>query len=115
MLLQQLELKGQLQLLSAAITTLAVAIPSLHALSPETGGNNSAAISIPLVALATQAGTVELVDTAANAITASYTVHNAAIVRGVRWLGNTRLVSFSYAEKPERAPMRALRTSPSGR
>jgi len=36
------------------------------------------------VALATQAGTVELVDTAANAITASYTVHNAAIVRGVR-------------------------------
>jgi hypothetical protein len=34
MLLQQLELKGQLQLLSAAITTLAVAIPSLHALSP---------------------------------------------------------------------------------
>lgn len=59
---------------------------------------NAGAVSVPLVALACQGGTVELVDTAANAITSSFSVHNNQTVRGVRWLGNTRLVSFSYTE-----------------
>ncbi|KAK9161002.1 hypothetical protein Syun_007343 [Stephania yunnanensis] len=74
---------------------------------------------------------------------ASFCVHNG-IVRGLRWLGNSRLVSFSYTlanekvggynnklvvtrvrsglnrifrvmQKPERAPIRALRASSSGR
>lgn len=62
------------------------------------GGNTAGAVSAPLVALATQGGTVDLVDPAANAITASFSVHNNSIVRGVRWLGNSRIVSFSYTE-----------------
>lgn len=61
-------------------------------------GSNAGAVSVPLVALACQGGTVELVDAAANAISASFSVHNNQVVRGVRWLGNTRLVSFSYTE-----------------
>ncbi|CAM6125774.1 unnamed protein product [Calypogeia fissa] len=138
----KLELVMQLQLLPSAITTLAVPVPSQLAIL--SGGGGGGAVAIPLVALATQGGTVELVDAAANAITSSFAVHTGNIVRGVRWLGNTRVVSFSYTEvkgkgggfvnklvvtcvrsgqskpfrvlqKPERAPMRALRTSPSGR
>jgi hypothetical protein len=61
-------------------------------------GSNAAAVSVPLVALACQGGNLEIVDTAANTITASFAVHNNQTVRGVRWLGNTRLVSFSYVE-----------------
>lgn len=137
----KLMLTGQLNLLSSLITTLAVPVPSLLATSP--GGGNGPALSVPLVALATQGGTIELVDAAANTITASFLAHTSS-VRGVRWLGNSRLVSFSYSEvkgkgggfvnnlavtcvrsgqsksfrvlqKPERTPMRALRASPSGR
>lgn len=59
---------------------------------------NAGAVSVPLVALACQGGNLELVDTAANTITASFAVHNNQTVRGVRWLGNKRLVSFSYVE-----------------
>ena len=54
-------------------------------------GSNAGAVSV-------QGGNLELVDTAANTITASFAVHNNQTVRGVRWLGNKRLVSFSYVE-----------------
>lgn len=63
-----------------------------------TEGCNAGAVSVPLVALACQGGNLEIVDTAANTVTASFAVHNNQTVRGVRWLGNTRLVSFSYVE-----------------
>ncbi|KAJ7557212.1 hypothetical protein O6H91_05G117000 [Diphasiastrum complanatum] len=138
----QLELTGQLQMLSSIVTTLAVPNPSLQAITP--GGGNGGAAPVPLIALATQGGIIELMDPAANAVTSNFSLHNNNVVRGVRWLGNSRLVSFSYTEvkgkgggfinrlvltcvrsgqsklirmlqKPERAPMRALRTSPSGR
>ncbi|KAH7442491.1 hypothetical protein KP509_03G091500 [Ceratopteris richardii] len=137
----KLVLTGQLSLLPSAITTLAVPVPSMLATAP--GGGNGPAVSVPLVALATQGGTIELVDAISNSITSSFQVHNSS-VRGLRWLGNSRIVSFSYTEikgkgggfvnflavtcarsgqskpfrtlqKPERAPIRALRTSPSGR
>ncbi|XP_024388450.1 uncharacterized protein [Physcomitrium patens] len=140
----KLDLTGQLQLLSSVVTTLAVPMPSILAMGLGGEGSNAGAVSVPLVALACQGGSLELVDTAANTITASFAVHSNQTVRGVRWLGNTRLVSFSYTEvkgkgggfvnrlvltcvrsghskvfrviqKPERSPMRALRTSPSGR
>ncbi|CAK7345444.1 unnamed protein product [Dovyalis caffra] len=104
---------------------------------------NYPAVAVPLVALGTQSGTVDVVDVSANAVAASLSVHNST-VRGLRWLGNSRLVSFSYSQvnektggyinrlvvtclrsglnrpfrvlqKPERAPIRALRTSSSGR
>lgn len=52
---------------------------------------------MPLVALGTQAGTIDVVDVAANAVAASFAVHNG-MVRGLRWLGNSRLVSFSYSQ-----------------
>lgn len=137
----KLKLLGQLHLLSSTITTLAVPAPSLTATL--TGGGNGPAVAVPLVALATQGGCIEVVDVAANAVAMSFAVHNSA-VRGLRWLGNSRLVSFSYTQvnekgggyinrlaitcvrsgitrffrvlqKPEKAPMRALRASPSGR
>lgn len=137
----KLMLTGQLNLIPSPVTTLAVPVPSLLATAP--GGGNGQAVSVPLVALATQSGTIELVDAMSNAITSSFLVHTSS-VRGLRWLGNSRLVSFSYTEikgkgggfinnlavtcvrsgqskpfrtlqKPERAPVRALRTSPSGR
>ncbi|MCO5563311.1 hypothetical protein L7F22_016951 [Adiantum nelumboides] len=137
----KLMLTGQLSLLPSLITTLAVPVPSMLAITP--GGGNGPAVSVPLVALATQGGTIELVDAMSNSITSSFLVHSSS-VRGLRWLGNSRLVSFSYTEikgkgggfvnalavtcvrsgqskpfrtlqKPERAPVRALRTSPSGR
>ncbi|ESR64120.1 transducin family protein / WD-40 repeat family protein [Citrus sinensis] len=107
------------------------------------GGGNYPAVAVPLVALGTQSGAVDVVDVSANAVTASFSVHNGT-VRGLRWLGNSRLVSFSYSQvneksggyinrlvvtclrsginrafrvlqKPERAPIRALRASSSGR
>nr|BAD10373.1 putative WD repeat domain 11 [Oryza sativa Japonica Group]BAD10517.1 putative WD repeat domain 11 [Oryza sativa Japonica Group] len=132
---------GQLHLLSSTVTTLAVPSPSLLA-TVARGGNNPAP-AVPLVAVGTQNGTIEIVDVLANAISVSFAVHSST-VRGLRWLGNSRLVSFSYSQandktggynnkliitclrsglnrsfrvlqKPERAPIRALRASSSGR
>ncbi|KAE9602295.1 putative transcription factor WD40-like family [Lupinus albus] len=140
-MLIKISLVGQLQLLSSTVTMLAVPAPSLTATLAR-GGNYPAA-AVPLVALGTQSGTIEVVDVSANAVTSSLSVHNGT-VRGLRWLGNSRLVSFSYTQaneksggyinklvvtclrsglnkifrvlqKPERAPIRALRTSSSGR
>jgi hypothetical protein len=59
------------------------------------GGGNYPAVAVPLVALGTQSGTIDVVDVSANAVAASFSVHNST-VRGLRWLGNSRLVSFSY-------------------
>ncbi|KAK4764333.1 hypothetical protein SAY87_013771 [Trapa incisa] len=137
----KISLVGQLQLLSSTVTMLAVPSPSLTATLAR-GGNNPA-VAVPLVALGTQSGTIDVVDVSANAVASSFSVHNG-VVRGLRWLGNSRLVSFSYTQvsektggyinklvvtclrsginrtfrvlqKPERAPIRALRTSSSGR
>uniref|UniRef100_A0A0D9VBZ7 Uncharacterized protein n=1 Tax=Leersia perrieri TaxID=77586 RepID=A0A0D9VBZ7_9ORYZ len=137
----KINLMGQLHLLSSTVTTLAVPSPSLLA-TVARGGNNPAP-AVPLVALGTQNGTVEVVDVLANAVSVSFAVHGST-VRGLRWLGNSRLVSFSYTQvndktggynnkliitclrsglnrsfrvlqKPERAPIRALRASSSGR
>uniref|UniRef100_A0A0E0JVA1 Uncharacterized protein n=1 Tax=Oryza punctata TaxID=4537 RepID=A0A0E0JVA1_ORYPU len=137
----RINLMGQLHLLSSTVTTLAVPSPSLLA-TVARGGNNPAP-AVPLVAVGTQNGTIEIVDVLANAISVSFAVHSST-VRGLRWLGNSRLVSFSYSQandktggynnkliitclrsglnrsfrvlqKPERAPIRALRASSSGR
>ncbi|KAK8604748.1 hypothetical protein V6N13_082223 [Hibiscus sabdariffa] len=137
----KISLVGQLQVLSSTVTMLAVPSPSLTA-TLSRGGDNPA-VTVPLVALGSQAGTIDVIDVSANAVAASFSVHNST-VRGLRWLGNTRLVSFSYTQvnektegyinrlvvtclrsglnrtfrilqKPERAPIRALRTSSSGR
>uniref|UniRef100_A0A5B7AX15 Putative WD repeat-containing protein 11-like isoform X2 n=1 Tax=Davidia involucrata TaxID=16924 RepID=A0A5B7AX15_DAVIN len=134
-------LVGQLHLLSSTVTMLAVPSPSLTATLAR--GGNYPAVAVPLVALGTQSGTIDVIDVSANAVAASFSVHNST-VRGLRWLGNSRLVSFSYTQgngksggyinrlivtclrsglnrpfrvlqKPERAPIRALRTSSSGR
>lgn len=61
------------------------------------GGGNHPAAAVPLVALGTQSGTIDVVDVSANAVSSSLSVHNG-IVRGLRWLGNSRLVSFSYTQ-----------------
>lgn len=61
------------------------------------GGGNNPAVAVPLVALGTQSGTVDVIDVSANAVAASFSVHNST-VRGLRWLGNSRLVSFSYTQ-----------------
>lgn len=61
------------------------------------GGGNYPAAAVPLVALGTQSGTIDVVDVSANAVASSLSVHNG-IVRGLRWLGNSRLVSFSYTQ-----------------
>ncbi|OMO81166.1 hypothetical protein CCACVL1_12565 [Corchorus capsularis] len=137
----KISLVGQLQLLSSTVSMLAVPSPSLTATLAR-GGNNPA-IAVPLVALGTQSGTIDVIDVSANAVAASFSVHSST-VRGLRWLGNSRLVSFSYTQvsektggyinrlvvtclrsglnrtfralqKPERAPIRALRASSSGR
>ncbi|ONK76641.1 uncharacterized protein A4U43_C03F30450 [Asparagus officinalis] len=136
-----ISLIGQLQLLSSTVTTLAVPSPSLTATLAR-GGNNPAP-TVPLVALGTQGGTIDIIDVSANAVAASFSVHSGTI-RGLKWLGNSRLVSFSHSQgndksggytnrlvvtclrsglnrpfrvhqKPERAPIRALRASSSGR
>jgi hypothetical protein len=65
-----------------------------HPFLSEGGGNNPAP-AVPLVALGTQNGTIEVVDVVANAVSVSFAVHNST-VRGLRWLGNSRFVSFSY-------------------
>ncbi|KAI4344151.1 hypothetical protein L6164_011415 [Bauhinia variegata] len=140
-ILIKINLVGQLQLLSSTVTMLAVPTPSLTATLAR--GGNYPAVAVPLVALGTQSGTIEVIDASANAVTSSLAVHNG-IIRGLRWLGNSRLVSFSYTQvneksggyinrlvvtcirsglnkmfrvlqKPERAPIRALRASSSGR
>lgn len=137
----KISLVGQLQLLSSTVTTLAVPSPSLMATLAR--GGNIPAQAVPLVALGTQSGTVDVIDVSANAVAASFSIHNS-IIRGLRWLGNSRLISFSYSQvndkrggytnrlvitclrsglnhtfrvlqKPERAPIRALRASSSGR
>ncbi|GMI95155.1 hypothetical protein like AT3G33530 [Hibiscus trionum] len=137
----KISLVGQFQVLSSTVTVLAVPSPSLTA-TLSRGGDNPAA-TVPLVALGSQTGTIDVIDVSANAVAASFSVHNST-VRGLRWLGNSRLVSFSYTQvnektegyinrlvvtclrsglnrtfrvlqKPERAPIRALRTSSSGR
>ncbi|ERN03720.1 WD repeat-containing protein 11 [Amborella trichopoda] len=137
----KIALVGQLHLLSSTLTMLAVPSPSLTATLAR-GGNNPAA-AVPLVALGTQHGNIDVVDVAANAVAASFSVH-VGVIRGLKWLGNSRLVSFSYSQandkgggytnrlvitclrtglnrtfrvlqKPERAPIRALRASSSGR
>ncbi|KAK6945118.1 hypothetical protein RJ641_026220 [Dillenia turbinata] len=137
----KMDLVGQMHLLSSTVTTLAVPCPSLTATLAR-GGNNPA-VAVPLVALGTQSGTIDVVDVSANAVAASFSIHSS-MVRGLRWLGNSRLVSFSYTQvnektggyinklvvtcvrsglnrafrvlqKPERAPIRALRASSSGR
>ncbi|PON63191.1 Guanine nucleotide-binding protein, beta subunit [Parasponia andersonii] len=137
----KISLVGQLQLLSSQVTMLAVPSPSLMATLAR--GGNYPAIAVPLVALGTQIGTIDVVDVSANAVAASFSVHGG-MVRGLRWLGNSRVVSFSYSQvneksggfvnklavtclrsglnrpfrvlqKPERAPIRALRASSSGR
>lgn len=134
-------LVGQLHLLSSSVTMLAVPSPSLTATLAR--GGNFPAVAVPLVALGTQNGSIEVIDISANSVAASFSVHNS-VVRGLRWLGNSRLVSFSYTQgtekaggyvnrlvvtcvrsglnrtfrvmqKPERAPIRALRASASGR
>lgn len=61
------------------------------------GGGNHPAVAVPLVALGTQTGTIEIVDVSANAVTGSFVVHSG-VVRGLRWLGNSRMVSFSYTQ-----------------
>ncbi|XP_027073005.2 uncharacterized protein [Coffea arabica] len=139
--LLKINLVGQLHLLSSTVTMLAVPSPSLTATLAR--GGNLPAVAVPLVALGTQSGSIEVIDVSANAVAASFSVHNS-VVRGLRWLGNSRLVSFSYIQgtektggfinklvvtcvrsglnrtfrvmqKPERAPIRALRASSSGR
>ncbi|GBG86177.1 hypothetical protein CBR_g41081 [Chara braunii] len=137
----KVSLTGMMHTLPSPISTIAV--PSPMGFPPSAGGRPLYQQRVPLVALATQAGTIELVDTSALTVTASFAVHKSA-VRGVRWLGNSRLASFSFTEvkgkgggftnrlvvtcvrsgqsrpfrlqqKPEKAPMRGLRASPSGR
>ncbi|CAN1215415.1 WD repeat-containing protein 11 [Linum perenne] len=88
-------LVGQLQLLSSTLTMLAVPSPSLTATIAR--GGNYSAVAVPLVALGTQSGMVDIVDVSANAVAANFLVHTSS-VRGLRWLGNSRLVSFSYCE-----------------
>ena len=124
----QINLMGQLHLLSSTVTTLAVPSPSLLAtvarmsfiatiplaLCSELflaikfhtskyflseGGGNNPAPAVPLVALGTQNGTIEVVDVVADAVSVSFSVHSST-VRGLRWLGNSRLVSFSYNQVP---------------
>ncbi|GMH27310.1 hypothetical protein Nepgr_029153 [Nepenthes gracilis] len=140
-ILFKMTLIGQLHLLSSTVTMLAVPSPSLTATLAR--GGSHPAVAVPLVALGTQSGTIEIVDVSSNAFAACFTVHSG-FVRGLRWLGNSRLVSFSYnqaneksrgyinrlvvtcvrsglnrafrvLQKPERAPIRALRASSSGR
>ncbi|GJP41231.1 hypothetical protein CLOM_g900 [Closterium sp. NIES-68] len=139
----KLELLGMFHGFSSAPTTLSVPAPSLFSCVPglSTATGSLPAAAVPLVAVATQEGSIELVDTAVHAIAASFHLHDS-MVRGVRWLGNTRLVSFSFTEakgggyenrvlvtcirsgesrpfrqlqQPDKSPMRGLRASPSGR
>lgn len=64
------------------------------------GGGNTPAVVVPLVALGTEAGTIDVVDVSANAVAASFSAHTSRI-RGLNWLGNSRLVSFSCSRVKE--------------
>ncbi|CAH9136138.1 unnamed protein product [Cuscuta epithymum] len=137
----KISLVGQLHLLSSPVSMLAVPSPSLTGTLAR--GGNSPSVAVPLVALGTQNGSVEIIDVYAKAVASTFSVHNS-VVRGLRWLGNSRVVTFSYTQgtekssgyvnrlvvtclrsglnrsfrvlqKPERAPIRALRASSSGR
>ncbi|XP_010510885.1 PREDICTED: WD repeat-containing protein 11-like isoform X1 [Camelina sativa] len=137
----EMKLVGQLQLLSSTVTVLAVPTPSMTATLAR--GGNFPAVVVPLVALGTEAGTIDVVDVSANAVATSFSAHTSSI-RGLNWLGNSRIVSFSCSQvskrkggyinklvvtclrsgvsrgfrvllRPERAPIRALRASSSGR
>ncbi|KAE8637244.1 hypothetical protein CSA_007707 [Cucumis sativus] len=96
----KISLVGQLQLLSSAVTMLAVPSPSLIATLAR--GGNYPAVAVPLVALGTQSGTIDVIDISANSVSSSFSVHNS-VVRGLRWLGNSRLVSFSYSQVNEKS------------
>lgn len=61
------------------------------------GGGNDPAVAVPMIALGTQNGYINVVDISANAVAAIFSVHSA-VIRGLRWLGNSRLVSFSYTQ-----------------
>ncbi|XWS17127.1 hypothetical protein CRYUN_Cryun33cG0041800 [Craigia yunnanensis] len=91
-------LVGQLQLLSSTVTTLAVPSPSLTATLAR-GGNNPA-VAVPLVALGTKVSEK----------TGGYI--NRLVATCLR-SGLNR--TFRALQKPERAPIRALRASSSGR
>lgn len=65
------------------------------------GGGNFPAVVVPLVALGTEAGTVDVVDVSANAVAASFSAHTTSI-KGLNWLGNSRLVSFSCTRVNEK-------------
>ncbi|KAF6139126.1 hypothetical protein GIB67_009969 [Kingdonia uniflora] len=93
----KISLVGQLHLLSSTLTGLSV--PSLSLISTLARGGNSPAVSVPLVALGSQSGTIDIIDVSSNAVAESFSVHNNAI-RGLRWLGNSRVVSFSYVQEP---------------
>ncbi|PWA36677.1 transducin family protein / WD-40 repeat family protein [Artemisia annua] len=61
------------------------------------GEGNHAAVAVPPVGLGTQSGSVEIVDVSENVVAASFAIHDS-VVRSLRWLGNSRIVSFSYNE-----------------
>ncbi|KAE8718935.1 hypothetical protein F3Y22_tig00109987pilonHSYRG00256 [Hibiscus syriacus] len=114
-------LVGQLQALSSTVTMLAVPSPSL-----------AATLSI---ALGSQSGTIDVIDVSANAVAASFEVHNITynIYIVLLWTQvNEKTAGYinklvvtclrsglnrtlRVLQKPESAPIRALRTSSSGR
>ncbi|XP_041999067.1 WD repeat-containing protein 11-like isoform X2 [Salvia splendens] len=96
-------LVGQLHLLSSAISMLAVPSPSLTATLAR--GGNSPAVAVPLVALGTQSGTIDGSEKIGGYV-------NKLVVTCLR-SGLNR--TFRVMQKPERAPIRALRASSSGR
>ncbi|KAA8523002.1 hypothetical protein F0562_009425 [Nyssa sinensis] len=95
----KISLVGQIHLLSSTVTMLAVPSPSLTATLAR--GGNYPAVAVPLVALGTQSGDEKR---------EGYI--NRLVVTCLR-SGLNR--PFRVLQKPERAPIRALRTSSSGR
>ena len=47
--------------------------------------------------MGTQSGSVEIVDVSANVVAASFAIHDS-VVSGLKWLGKSRIFSFSYNE-----------------
>ena len=43
------------------------------------GGRNYPTVAVPLVALGTQSGTIDVIDVSANAIAASFSVHGVTV------------------------------------
>ncbi|KAI3725808.1 hypothetical protein L1987_65603 [Smallanthus sonchifolius] len=70
----KINLVSQLHLLSSMVTMLAVPSPSLTA-TLASGGNHPA-VAVPLVALGTQNGSIDIIDVSANAVAASFSVHD---------------------------------------